>query len=122
MKDRFSYRCPCCGAWYTHTKNAITNQIRKAKKGEIFIANGELKELPMERPVFDLIDPDRDPMVIWRRGRAVLGKFTWTEAYLNLPPSELGFFKRKIEEIYNQAFKILKCLHKFRGLSNVDDT
>lgn len=114
MNDRYSYRCPCCGAFYTHTKNAITNQIKKAKKREVFLTKEELKNLPTERPVFDFIDPDRDPMVIWQRGRATLGKFTWVEAYLNLPPQELSFFKRKLEEVYTQAFKILKCLHKFK--------
>ena len=113
MKDRFSYRCPCCGAYYTHTKNAITNKIRKAKRKGVFLTEEELRDLPTERPVFDLIDPDKDPMVIWQRGNAILGKFTWAEAYLNLPAEELQFFRKKIEEVYNQAFKILKCLQKF---------
>jgi len=113
MKDRFSYRCPCCGAYYTHTKNGITNQIRKAKKKGVFLTEDELKDLPVERPVFDLLDPGKDPMVIWQRGRAVLGKFTWTEAYLHLPQYEMPFFLRKLGELYNQAFKILKCISKF---------
>ena len=110
MKDVFAYRCPCCGKVYTHTKNALTSQIRKAKKKGVFLSEGEMKDIPIERPVFDLIDPEKDPMVFWSRGKAILGKFTWIEALLELPESERDFLHKKLIEVARQSNKILTLL------------
>ncbi len=113
MKDRYIYRCPVCGAFYTHTKNAYSPLIRKAKKKEVFLSESELEAIraPKEKPTFNLLDPDKDTMVIWKRGNAILGKFNWLEAYLNLPQEELGFFRKKLQEIEEQIFKIFKILN-----------
>jgi|GEM_PF-3587627 len=109
MKQRFVYRCPFCGAWYTHSKGDehLVKAIAKAKKeGKVAWVEKIPKSIG-ERPKFNILTP-YDPMVMEMWGQVPVGKYSLYQALVELPEEELEFLKRKIKEIKEQCRRFTK--------------
>jgi hypothetical protein len=106
----YVYRCPFCGLWRIKSSSGISiTKLEKAFKRGWRDEEGSIKAQPLR---FDFIDIEHDPILIEKKGKAIIGKWNIYEAYLNLPEEERQYFLGKLVEILRQCNKIKRVVEE----------
>jgi len=113
MKDVYVYRCPFCGLWRVKTSSNISySKVYKTLKKRGW-GEGDIKATPL---CFSCVDIDHDPMVIWKRGKAILGKWNIYEAYINADEEGKQQIRSMLVEILEQCNKIKAIASEVFGI------